>query len=178
MAYTFTEKKRIRKSFAKRASVLKVPFLLETQLASYRAFLQADTAGESRKNEGLQAAFTSIFPISSHSGNARLEFVSFSLLPPENVRVRFFVPQAVLPTVHIGDAVTVRCDGCASDLVARVRFISAQAEFTPPVIYSQEERARLVFRVEAIPERPRDLRVGQPVTVALQTAVGVSHASK
>ncbi|HQR12656.1 MAG TPA: DNA-directed RNA polymerase subunit beta [Casimicrobiaceae bacterium] len=80
--YTFTEKKRIRKSFAKRASVLQVPFLLETQLASYRAFLQEFTDGESRKNEGLQAAFTSIFPISSHSGNARLEFVSFSLLPP------------------------------------------------------------------------------------------------
>ncbi|MFO1282866.1 MAG: hypothetical protein U1F51_10425, partial [Burkholderiales bacterium] len=80
--YTFTEKKRIRKSFAKRASVLGVPFLLETQLASYRAFLQADAPAESRKNEGLQAAFTSIFPISSHSGNARLEFVGFSLLPP------------------------------------------------------------------------------------------------
>ncbi len=80
--YSFTEKKRIRKSFAKRASVLEVPFLLETQLASYRAFLQADTPGDARKNEGLQAAFTSIFPISSHSGNARLEFVSFSLLSP------------------------------------------------------------------------------------------------
>jgi DNA-directed RNA polymerase subunit beta len=80
--YTFTEKKRIRKSFAKRASVLQVPFLLETQLASYRAFLQSATPGMERKNEGLQAAFTSIFPISSHSGNARLEFVSFSLLPP------------------------------------------------------------------------------------------------
>jgi DNA-directed RNA polymerase subunit beta len=80
--YSFTEKKRIRKSFAKRASVLKVPFLLETQLSSYRAFLQASTAPESRKNEGLQAAFTSIFPISSHSGNARLEYVSFSLLAP------------------------------------------------------------------------------------------------
>jgi len=80
--YTFTEKKRIRKSFAKRASVLQVPFLLETQLASYRAFLQADTPGMERKNEGLQAAFTSIFPISSHSGNARLEFVSYSLLSP------------------------------------------------------------------------------------------------
>ena len=80
--YTFTEKKRIRKSFAKRASVLQVPFLLETQLASYRAFLQEFTAPDARKNEGLQAAFTSIFPISSHSGNARLEFVSFSLLPP------------------------------------------------------------------------------------------------
>ncbi len=80
--YSFTEKKRIRKSFAKRASVLQVPFLLETQLASYRAFLQAGTAPEARKNEGLQAAFTSIFPISSHSGNARLEFVGYSLLPP------------------------------------------------------------------------------------------------
>ena len=80
--YSFTEKKRIRKSFAKRASVLKVPFLLETQLSSYRAFLQADTPPEARKNEGLQAAFTSIFPISSHSGNARLEYVSFALLPP------------------------------------------------------------------------------------------------
>jgi DNA-directed RNA polymerase subunit beta len=80
--YTFTEKKRIRKSFAKRASVLEVPFLLETQLSSYRAFLQEFTPGDQRKNEGLQAAFTSIFPISSHSGNARLEFVSFSLLAP------------------------------------------------------------------------------------------------
>ena len=76
--YSFTEKKRIRKSFAKRASVLPVPFLLETQLSSYRAFLQEFTAAESRKNEGLQAAFTSIFPISSHSGNARLEFVGYS----------------------------------------------------------------------------------------------------
>src|SRR5512135_3468660 len=80
--YSFTEKKRIRKSFAKRASVLQVPFLLETQLASYRAFLQAETPSEQRKNEGLQAAFTSIFPIASHSGNARLEFVGYSLLSP------------------------------------------------------------------------------------------------
>src|SRR5512143_2471725 len=80
--YSFTEKKRIRKSFAKRASVLEVPFLLETQLASYRAFLQSDAPADQRKNEGLQAAFTSIFPISSHSGNARLEFVSYSLLAP------------------------------------------------------------------------------------------------
>ena len=80
--YSFTEKKRIRKSFAKRASVLPVPFLLETQLNSYRAFLQELIPMEARKNEGLQAAFTSIFPISSHSGNARLEFVGYSLLPP------------------------------------------------------------------------------------------------
>ena len=72
----------------------------------------------------------------------------------------------------------MRCDGCASDLAARVNFISAQAEFTPPVIYSQEERARLVFRIEALPEQPDDLRVGQPVSVALQPAAGVSHAQE
>ncbi len=87
MTYSLTERKRIRKSFAKRASVLNVPFLIATQLESYTAFLQAHVAPESRKNEGLQAAFTSIFPISSHSGNARLEFVSFQLgEPPFDVK--------------------------------------------------------------------------------------------
>lgn len=101
-----------------------------------------------------------------------------SLLPPGNIRVRFFVPQAELPKVKRGQRIAIECDGCADDLVARVNFISAQAEFTPPVIYSQEERARLVFRVEAIPERPADLRVGQPVSVAFKATTGTSHAQK
>jgi len=82
MSYSFTEKRRIRKSFAKRASVLEVPFLLATQLDSYAAFLQAEVKPESRKSEGLQAAFSSIFPIESHSKNARLEFVSYRLGEP------------------------------------------------------------------------------------------------
>src|SRR5476649_1436855 len=82
MTYTFTEKKRIRKSFAKRAAVLDVPFLLATQINSYAEFLQSEVAGESRREMGLQSAFTSVFPISSHSGNARLEFVSYSLGEP------------------------------------------------------------------------------------------------
>ena len=82
MTYSFTEKKRIRKSFAKRASVLDVPYLLATQLQSFKDFLQDGVAPERRKNEGLQAAFTSIFPIVSHSGNARLEFVSYMLGEP------------------------------------------------------------------------------------------------
>ena len=87
MSYSFTEKKRIRKSFAKRASVLPVPYLLATQLDSYAAFLQANTAPDARKTEGLQAAFKSIFPIESHSKNARLEFVSFVLgVPPFDVK--------------------------------------------------------------------------------------------
>jgi DNA-directed RNA polymerase subunit beta len=87
MPYSFTEKKRIRKSFAKRPSVLSVPFLLATQLESYTQFLQADTPASKRKTEGLQAAFSSIFPISSHNGMARLEFVSFNLgEPPFDVK--------------------------------------------------------------------------------------------
>ena len=87
MSYSFTEKKRIRKNFAKRASVLQVPFLLATQLDSYASFLQADVPPEKRKNEGLQAAFTSIFPIESHSKNAKLAFVSYALgFPPFDVK--------------------------------------------------------------------------------------------
>ncbi|MCL2873219.1 MAG: DNA-directed RNA polymerase subunit beta [Betaproteobacteria bacterium] len=80
--YSFAEKKRIRKSFAKRGNVLAVPFLLETQLDSYRAFLQQEAPAEKRKMQGLQLAFDSVFPIVSHSGNARLEYVSYSLQPP------------------------------------------------------------------------------------------------
>ncbi|WP_124950060.1 DNA-directed RNA polymerase subunit beta [Sulfuriferula thiophila] len=82
MSYSFTEKKRIRKSFAKRANILQVPFLLATQLDSFRAFLQEDISPEKRANEGLQAAFSSIFPITSHSGNAKLDFVSYVLGEP------------------------------------------------------------------------------------------------
>ncbi|MBW8371021.1 MAG: DNA-directed RNA polymerase subunit beta [Thiobacillus sp.] len=82
MAYTFTEKKRLRKSFASRTNTLPVPFLLATQLESYRAFLQEGRTRDERLNEGLQAAFTSIFPIESHSKNARLEYVSYNLGEP------------------------------------------------------------------------------------------------
>ncbi|MDR0715978.1 MAG: DNA-directed RNA polymerase subunit beta, partial [Azoarcus sp.] len=82
MAYSYTEKKRIRKSFAKRAAVPDAPFLLATQIDSFADFLQAETPAGERENRGLQAAFTSIFPISSHSGNARLEFVEYMLGEP------------------------------------------------------------------------------------------------
>ncbi|MCX8017449.1 MAG: DNA-directed RNA polymerase subunit beta, partial [Rhodocyclaceae bacterium] len=82
MAYSYTEKKRIRKNFAKRANVLDVPFLLATQLESYTQFLQADVPPARRKAQGLQAAFNSIFPIVAHSGAARLEFVEYRLGEP------------------------------------------------------------------------------------------------
>ncbi|HHH36360.1 MAG TPA: DNA-directed RNA polymerase subunit beta [Gammaproteobacteria bacterium] len=82
MAYTYTEKKCIRKDFSKRPSVLNVPYLLETQLESYRTFLQADTPPDQRADQGLEAAFRSVFPIVSYSGNAALEYVSYELGTP------------------------------------------------------------------------------------------------
>jgi DNA-directed RNA polymerase subunit beta len=82
MAYSFTEKKRIRKDFGKRESILEVPYLLAIQLDSYRKFLQADVAEDRREDAGLHAAFKSVFPITSYSGNAILEYVSYRLGEP------------------------------------------------------------------------------------------------
>src|SRR5713101_669611 len=82
MAYSFTEKKRIRKNFGKRPSILGTPYLLAIQLDSYRRFLQADVAESKRDEIGLHAAFDSVFPISSYSGNATLEYVSYRLGEP------------------------------------------------------------------------------------------------
>ena len=93
-----------------------------------------------------------------------------SILPPGNIKLRFFVAQALLPKIAPGDAVTVTCDGCQA-ITAKVSFIARAAEYTPPVIYSQEERNKLVFMVEARPDAPDGLRVGQPVQVALGAKV-------
>src|SRR5471032_709329 len=82
MAYSFTEKKRIRKNFGKQPGILQVPYLLAIQLDSYRSFLQADAAEDARIDRGLHAAFKSVFPISSYSGNATLEYVSYRLGEP------------------------------------------------------------------------------------------------
>jgi HlyD family secretion protein len=90
-----------------------------------------------------------------------------SLLPPGNIKLRFFVPETKLAEIAIGTTVEARCDGCVSAVQAKVSFISRAAEFTPPVIYSTEERAKLVYMVEARPDEPEKLRVGQPVSVVL-----------
>ena len=83
MSYSFTEKKRIRKSFAKRETVLEIPYLLSMQLESYKAFLQQEVEPEDRKDSGLQSTFNTLFPISSHAGFARLDYVSYTLGEPE-----------------------------------------------------------------------------------------------
>jgi HlyD family secretion protein len=92
------------------------------------------------------------------------------MLPPENVKVRFFVPETVVGALAPGRAVRIRCDGCSAEVPAVLSFVSDQAEYTPPVIYSNETRAKLVFLVEARPQAtdaPR-LRPGQPVEVVLR----------
>jgi HlyD family secretion protein len=90
-----------------------------------------------------------------------------SLLPPGNVKVRFFVPEPRLGAIAVGDQVQVGCDSCAPDLTAEISFIAPEAEYTPPVIYSREMRAKLVYLVEARPRQPDALRPGQPVDVTL-----------
>ena len=82
MAYSYTEKKRIRKDFSKRPVTLEVPYLLETQIESYRRFLQQDKSADAREDVGLHAAFKSVFPIESYSGTAALEYVKYRLGEP------------------------------------------------------------------------------------------------
>ena len=88
-----------------------------------------------------------------------------SLLPDGNVKLRFFVPEPQLAGIKIGQAVEVRCDGCGPGLKAAIVYVSPEAEYTPPVIYSRETRAKLVFMVEARPAPGSRLNAGQPVEV-------------
>jgi HlyD family secretion protein len=88
-----------------------------------------------------------------------------SIMPPGNMKLRFFVPEPDLPKLAIGDEVRVGCDNCAADLTAKIYFIATSAEYTPPVIYSLEERNKLVYLIQARPSRPDVLRVGQPISV-------------
>lgn len=90
------------------------------------------------------------------------------MLPPENIKLKFFVPETKLAEVQIGEEIVFTCDGCGEPKKATVTFISPEAEFTPPVIYSRDSRAKLVFLIEAKPADPKALHPGQPVDVRLE----------
>jgi HlyD family secretion protein len=92
------------------------------------------------------------------------------MLPPGNLKVRLFVPQSALSQLPIGHSVSVRCDGCASGVSGEVTYVSTEPEFTPPIIYSNENRSKLVFMVEVRPAATNGvaLHPGQPVEVVLQ----------
>jgi HlyD family secretion protein len=95
-----------------------------------------------------------------------------SLLPPHNTKARFFVPEQDLAALHLGQAVQIRCDGCGTPIAASISRIATQPEFTPPIIYSNTQRSKLVFMVEARPEASHALQLkpGQPLDVVLVPA--------
>jgi HlyD family secretion protein len=154
--------------------------LLKSSAGTQKAFDDAEAALRQAK-ANLEWAQTRLARRNAHSpADGTIEQIYYrpgetvpagrpvvALLPPGNLKIRFFAPQAVLPELKYGDAIGVTCDGCDTGLTAKISFIARSAEFTPPVIYSQEERAKLVFLIEARPEHPEKFRVGQPVTVTL-----------
>ena len=127
MSYSFTEKKRLRKSFAKRAGVLDVPFLLATQIDSYTEFLQLGVPFDKRESIGLEAAFRSIFPIHSHNGYARLDFVHYVLGDPP-----FDVPECQLRGITF-----------AAPLRARIRLTILDKESSKPVVKEVRENEEI-----------------------------------
>ena len=92
------------------------------------------------------------------------------MLPPENLKVRFFVPQLKIGAIRVGTPATILCDGCTGDIAATITWISTAAEYTPPIIYSNDTRSKLVFMVEARPTGAGNaqLQPGLPVSVTLQ----------
>ncbi|NMM37569.1 MAG: HlyD family efflux transporter periplasmic adaptor subunit [Glaciimonas sp.] len=100
-----------------------------------------------------------------------------SLLPPQNIKARFFVPETLLGKLHLGQTVELRCDGCSAAIAATVSFIAHDAEYTAPLIYSKENRASLVFMVEARPDLKNAylLHPGQPLEVRLVGAASQSQ---
>jgi HlyD family secretion protein len=94
-----------------------------------------------------------------------------SLLPPQNIKVRFFVPEALVGALRLGQEVVVQCDGCKAPIAARISYLSSAPEYTSPLIYSKENRSTLVFMIEArpSPDNARLLHPGQPVEVSLDT---------
>jgi HlyD family secretion protein len=101
-----------------------------------------------------------------------------SIMPPGNMKLRFFVAEPDLPKLAIGDEVRVTCDNCEPDLTAKIYYIATTAEYTPPVIYSLDERNKLVYLVQARPNKPTSLRVGQPISVFLHADTPVAAAKR
>ena len=153
------------------------------ELDQARAQRDADTAQVAAQQAALDKAkwsfdqkqqFASAAAIVHDTLYRQGEFVAAGnpvvvLLPPENLKVRFFVPQEMLPQIKIGQSVSIQCDGAPHAINATINYISTQAEYTPPVIYSRETRANLVFMIEAkiSPADAADVRPGQPADVRL-----------
>lgn len=93
-----------------------------------------------------------------------------SLVAPDQYKIRFFLPETALGSLRVGDPLHYQCDGCPNLQQATIRFIANSAEYTPPVLYTKEQRAKLVYLVEASPENTNHLHAGQPVSIWLKPA--------
>jgi HlyD family secretion protein len=139
--------------------------------AAKAALAQADWKLEQKSVKATVAGLVQdTFYVRGEWVNANQPVVS--LLPPQNVKARFFVAERELGALKIGQQLTLSCDGCRTPIPAVVSFISPQAEYTPPVIYSQQERKKLVFLIEArlTPEDAEKLHPGQPLDVKLEAS--------
>jgi HlyD family secretion protein len=150
------------------------------QLGSASAAIGAAQAQLRSAEAGLTSArrqLTELAPVAPSAG--RVEDVMFktgetvpanvpvvSIVPDGQVKVRFYVPQALVAAYKPGRKVAIACDGCKEGMTATVNFVASEPEYTPPVIYSLDARQKLVFMVEALPSDPRALVPGQPIDVA------------
>jgi HlyD family secretion protein len=157
---------------ARVAAARKVADARRAQVGAARA--QAVEAAGGR--EEVQIRMNQLSPVAPAA--ARVEEVFFqpgewvsanqpviSLLPDARVKVRFFVPEQQVARYRPGKKVRFSCDGCANGLAATIRYVSPRPEFTPPIIFSRDSRDRLVFMVEAYPDKPANLQPGLPVDV-------------
>ena len=158
----------------------------DAKLASYEsskakvAELKAKAAAAEQSLKQTQKQYAQNMAFSKVSGFVndvyfrRGEFVNagnpvVSILPPENVKIRFFVSEKTLPQIKYNQRVFVGCDGCSQELPAKISYIATSAEFTPPVIYSNESRNKLVFMAEAVfTDTADNLPVGLPVSIRIK----------
>ncbi len=161
-----------------------VPATLDQTLASYRQSLAHIAQLEGQISQMGAALNDATYQLTQRSVVAltagRVQDIYFwpgeyapamtpivSILPPQNVFVRFFVPETDFSKIHLGEKVSISCDGCAKGVIATVSFIASQEEFTPPVIFSIGSREKLVFKIEARAPGGLKLNPGQPVDVRL-----------
>lgn len=149
---------------AQRAQAMGLRAQAEAQIEEARAALATANFNLSERSVQARVGGT-VQDIYFRAGEYATSAPVLSILPPENVFIRFFVPEAELATLALGDEVRIGCDNCPDDLSANISFISAEVEFTPPVIYSVTNRQKLVFKAEARMPGGLPLRPGLPVDV-------------
>jgi HlyD family secretion protein len=151
---------------AQRAQAMGLRAQAEAQIAEAEAALATAEYNLSERSIQSRVAGT-VQDLYFRAGEYATTAPVLSILPPENVFIRFFIPETDLANLRLGDPVRIGCDGCPENLTANISFISSEVEFTPPIIYSVNNRQKLVFKAEARLPGGLPLRPGLPVNVTL-----------